>query len=114
QPETIPSCYRRSRRTEFQPLSGRHLLDTLLSGFTLPNTMTTVLQDWMKGRLSEADGLNGHVVEKARRMGMQTPVNAAVVELARRIEQGTLKPDPSNLGLLEQLIQQQRRENGQQ
>ncbi|MBX9843321.1 MAG: hypothetical protein K2Z80_16080, partial [Xanthobacteraceae bacterium] len=24
-PETIPSCYRRSRRTEFQPLSGRHL-----------------------------------------------------------------------------------------
>jgi hypothetical protein len=24
QPETIPSCYRRSRHTEFQPLSGRH------------------------------------------------------------------------------------------
>jgi hypothetical protein len=26
QPETIPSCYRRSRHTEFQPLSGRHRL----------------------------------------------------------------------------------------
>jgi hypothetical protein len=25
QPETIPSCYRRSRHTEFQPHSGRHL-----------------------------------------------------------------------------------------
>ena len=24
QPETIPSCYRRSRHAEFQPLSGRH------------------------------------------------------------------------------------------
>src|SRR5258708_15399882 len=24
-PETIPSCYRRMRRTEFQPHSGRHL-----------------------------------------------------------------------------------------
>jgi hypothetical protein len=24
QPETIPSCYRRSRHTEFQPHSGRH------------------------------------------------------------------------------------------
>jgi len=24
QPETIPSCYRRSRHTEFQPRSGRH------------------------------------------------------------------------------------------
>jgi hypothetical protein len=23
QPETIPSCYRRSRHAEFQPLSGR-------------------------------------------------------------------------------------------
>jgi hypothetical protein len=23
-PDTIPSCYRRSRHTEFQPLSGRH------------------------------------------------------------------------------------------
>src|SRR5436189_3823793 len=25
QPETIPSCYRRSRHTEFQPHPGRHL-----------------------------------------------------------------------------------------
>jgi hypothetical protein len=27
QPETIPSCYRRSRHAEFQPLSGRQLGD---------------------------------------------------------------------------------------
>ncbi len=33
------------------------LLDTLLAGFTMPNTMTTVLQDWMKGRHSEVDDL---------------------------------------------------------
>lgn len=79
------------------------LLDTLLTGFTLPNTLTTVLQDWMKGRRSEADGLNGQVVAEAKRIGLATPVNAAVVELAHRIEQGSLKPDPANLALLQRM-----------
>jgi 2-dehydropantoate 2-reductase len=31
------------------------LLDTLLRGFVRPDTKTTVLQDWMKGRHSEVD-----------------------------------------------------------
>ena len=80
------------------------LLDTLLAGFTLPGTKTTVLQDWMKGRHSEVDDLNGHVVKEAERLGVSTPVNAAVVELAHRIEQGILKPQPSNFRLLEQMV----------
>lgn len=80
------------------------LLDTLLEGFTLPNTKTTVLQDWMKGRHSEVDDLNGEVAREAARRGIATPVNAAVVELARRIEQGLLKPDPSNLQTLQQML----------
>ncbi len=81
------------------------LLDTLLTGFTLPNTLTTVLQDWMKGRKSEADSLNGQVVAEAERLGLSAPVNAAIVALARRIEQGTLKPHPSNLGLLREMAE---------
>jgi 2-dehydropantoate 2-reductase len=80
------------------------LLDTLLAGFTLPNTKTTVLQDWMKGRHSEVDDLNGCVVKEAKRVGVPAPVNAAVVELARQIESGTLRPNPSNLALLEAKI----------
>src|ERR1700716_2590716 len=43
QPETIPSCYRRSRHAEFQPLSGRHdsghhhlLIDTELPPLDSP------------------------------------------------------------------------------
>jgi len=82
------------------------LLDTLLTGFTLPNTLTTVLQDWMKGRKSEAGNLNGQVVDAARRLGLAAPVNAAIVALATQIEQGTLKPDPSNLGRLQDMIRQ--------
>ena len=76
------------------------LLDTLVRGFTLKTTLTTVLQDWMKGRHSEVDDLNGEVVAQARRLGLQTPVNAAIVEVARRVEQGLLKPGPSNLQLV--------------
>jgi 2-dehydropantoate 2-reductase len=81
------------------------LLDTLLAAFTLPNTLTTVLQDWMKGRRSEADNMNGQVVAEARRLGLSTPVNAAIIELAHRVEQGSLKPDPANLLLLQDLIE---------
>ena len=80
------------------------LLDTLVSGFTLKSTLTTVLQDWMKGRRSEVDNLNGQVVAEAARLGLSMPVNAAIVELAHRIEQGTLKPGPDNLALLHDLI----------
>ena len=63
-----------------------------------------VLQDWMKGRHSEVDDLNGCIVQEAQRAGLSTPVNAAVVELAHQIERGTLKPDPANLELLKARI----------
>jgi 2-dehydropantoate 2-reductase len=79
------------------------LLDTLLAGFVLPHTKTTVLQDWMKGRHSEVDDLNGLVVAERARRGGAAPVNAAVVEIAHRIERGELKPGPDNLALLRTL-----------
>lgn len=79
------------------------LLETLLSGFTLPSTRTTVLQDWMKGRHSEVDDLNGLVAGEAKRMGKRAPVNEAITTLAHRIERGELKPGLANLALLRQL-----------
>jgi 2-dehydropantoate 2-reductase len=76
------------------------LLDKLYAGFVVPNATTTVLQDWTKGRHSEVDDLNGTVVAEGSRLGIPTPVNAAVVELAHRIERGELEPAPGNLALL--------------
>ena len=76
------------------------LLRKLLGGFVRSSTKTTVLQDWMKGRHSEVDDLNGTVVAEGTRLGIPTPVNAAVVDLAHRIERGDLKPGPENLALL--------------
>ncbi len=79
------------------------LLDAIVSGFTLPHSKTTVLQDWMKGRRSETQDLNGLVAAEAARLGRQAPVNRAIGELASRIEAGTLKPGRANLALLTEL-----------
>jgi len=80
------------------------LLDTVLSGWTRPNTRVAVLQDWMKGRRAEVDDINGLVVKEQEKLGGQAPVNAALVDLAHRIERGELKADPSNAGLLTALL----------
>jgi 2-dehydropantoate 2-reductase len=76
------------------------LLDTLLTSFVLPHSTTTILQDWAKGRRSEVDDINGHVVRTLKALGRDAPVNGAVVEVAREIESGTLQPDPSLLDVL--------------
>jgi 2-dehydropantoate 2-reductase len=79
------------------------MLDTLLAGFVLPHTTTTILHDWLKRRHSEVDDINGLVVDEAARLGVPAPVNSAVVELAHRIERGEVEPDRSNLGELLEL-----------
>lgn len=81
------------------------LLDTLYAGFVLEHTTTTILHDWTKGRHSEVDDINGLVVAQQERLGGAAPVNAAVVELAHRIERGELAPDPANLALLRELAE---------
>jgi ketopantoate reductase len=50
------------------------------------------------------DLLNGLVVRKGREAGVPTPLNEAVTEMTKKIHQGVLKPDRSNLSLLDKLI----------
>ena len=79
------------------------MLDQLYAGFVLEHTTTTVLHDWRKGRHSEVDDVNGMVVAEAARKGLEAPVNAALVEVAHRIERGELQPAPANYALLREL-----------
>jgi 2-dehydropantoate 2-reductase len=81
------------------------LLDSVLSGWTRPNTRVTVLQDWMKGRRAEVDDINGLVVREQQRLGGSAPINAALVEIAYRIESGELEASPANAGLLTALLE---------
>lgn len=55
------------------------------------------LQSLERGRRTEVDFLNGHIVATARRHGLDAPVNAAVVDLVQAIEAGRRRPDPGNL-----------------
>jgi 2-dehydropantoate 2-reductase len=79
------------------------LLDKLLSNFISPATKTTVLQDWMKGRRSEVDDINGLVGSQTTR---SAPVNRAVTALAHLVERGELKPEPSNRILLQKTAEE--------
>ncbi|WJL96179.1 2-dehydropantoate 2-reductase [Microbacterium sp. ET2] len=76
------------------------MTDRLFAGFVVPGATTTVLQDWRKGRHSEVDDLNGEVVRRGAELGIPTPVNAAITEIAHRIERGEIEPGASHLPLL--------------
>jgi 2-dehydropantoate 2-reductase len=76
------------------------LLEIVLDRYTLPDTMTTVLQDWRKGRRSEAEQLNGLVAREQAALGGRAPSNERVAALARRIEAGEVAAGPQNIGLL--------------
>lgn len=71
------------------------MLDAVYTRWSLPHTRTTVLQDWMKGRHSEFEEINGLVVREQERLGGHAPANSAVVELSRKIESGELAAGPA-------------------
>lgn len=66
------------------------VLDELLSGYVLPHSKSTVLQDWNKGRRAEIEEINGAVVVELAKAGIEAPVNQAVLKFARQIEAGNL------------------------
>ena len=57
-----------------------------------------MLQDFERGRATEIDFINGYVVDTARQFGVNTPVNAAIVETVYAITRGQSVPDPTHLG----------------
>lgn len=64
-----------------------------------------VLQDFLKGRPSEADYFNGLMVRKGREARVPTPYNEAIMEVVGRIERGTLQPGRANLDLVTRLAE---------
>lgn len=70
------------------------MLDILYDRFVVAGATTTVLQDWRKGRRSEAEDINGLVVAEGARLGIPTPVNEAILRAARAVESGDAEPGP--------------------
>lgn len=55
-------------------------------------TKASMLQDLEKGAKTEVDVINGGVVERGREYGVETPLNARVVELMHAMERGERRP----------------------
>ncbi len=64
----------------------------------------SLLQDVIKGRRTEANYLNGYIVEKGQLAGVATPVNAGVTDVMNRVERGELQPGPDNVDLLREFL----------
>jgi len=54
-------------------------------------------QDMVKGRRTEIEFLNGLVVRKGEEVGIPTPANAALTDIVKRVERGTLEASPRHL-----------------
>lgn len=80
----MPSDVDVSDATEFADA----LFAQVLSSFSMPNTETTSLQDWRKGRRSEVRELNGHVAAVARAHGVPAPLNDFTLRVALEVERG--------------------------
>ena len=46
----------------------------------------SMLQDIERGRRTEIDYINGFIVRESRRLGLKSPVNAAITDLIRHLE----------------------------
>ncbi|HQE87975.1 MAG TPA: 2-dehydropantoate 2-reductase [Methanothrix sp.] len=53
-----------------------------VAGKTAANT-SSMLQDVLKGRMTEIDSINGYIVGLAKKHGLETPVNEAMVALVK-------------------------------
>jgi 2-dehydropantoate 2-reductase len=65
-----------------------------------PEVASSMLQDIRKHRRSEIEYLNGYVVREGARLGVATPVNAAVCELLHAVAVGDEQQDPAHLDRL--------------
>ena len=52
----------------------------------------SMLQDFERGRRTEIDFINGYVAQLGEKMGVSSPLNAAIAETVHLIEQGHIQP----------------------
>jgi 2-dehydropantoate 2-reductase len=76
------------------------IFDEVLKTFSRPDTLTTSLQDWRKGRRAEIQEVNGYAIDVLRKSGIDAPINQRVVEMALDIERGALEASPNNAAAL--------------
>lgn len=76
----------------------------VLHGHIGKDATTATVQDQKKGRRTELEHITGTVVRKGREVGVPTPANDAVLQLAREIGGGERVMEPANLDALKALL----------
>jgi 2-dehydropantoate 2-reductase len=76
----------------------------VLHGHIGKDATTATVQDQRKGRRTELEHITGTVVRKGREVGVPTPANDAVLQLAGEIGRGERAMDPANLDALKALL----------
>jgi 2-dehydropantoate 2-reductase len=54
-------------------------------------------QDMQKGRRTEIEFINGHVVREGEKVGLACRANAMLTDVVKRVERNELKPDPRHI-----------------
>jgi len=83
--------------------SARRLSEDQIARLGAPGR-ASLLQDVIKGRQTEVDELNGLVVTKGREVSVPTPMNEAIVDLMKALEQGRITADPVNIEYLKAYV----------
>jgi 2-dehydropantoate 2-reductase len=65
-------------------------------GFKYRKLKSSSLQSLERGKLTEIDYLNGYIVRNGKSLGIEVPVNSAVVEIIHDIEKGRRTVSPDN------------------
>jgi 2-dehydropantoate 2-reductase len=58
----------------------------------------SMLQDFERHRRTEIDFINGYIVQRGEAAGIETPLNAAIVETVHAIERGAAQPSLDHIG----------------
>ena len=76
-------------------------LDRFLTPTSEPrlNWRSSMAQDVLKGRRTEIDFMNGHIINMGREVGVATPVSTVVVGIVREIDTDQRKPSPDAIEL---------------
>lgn len=77
----------------------RHLYVKAI-GMKYARIKSSSLQSLQRGRPTEVDYLNGYIVDRGRELGVPTPVNKAIVDMIKQIEEGTRRISPENIAEL--------------
>jgi 2-dehydropantoate 2-reductase len=76
----------------------------VLHGHIGKDATTATVQDQKKGRRTELEHITGTVVRKGKDVGVPTPANDAVLQLAGEIDRGERSMEPANLDALKALL----------